>query len=172
MQINLNLKEFEDVKILDMTSGNRAIWFNKKHPLATYIDIRESVEPDFVMDSTNMSMFSAHTFNLIVFDPPHLNTGKNSNMAKQYGHFTTKEILATIEGCGREAHRVSKPNALMAFKWNDHDIKLDRALKLMADCWHPLFGQHLKNRVGSDSKSQSFWVMLLRKDLKGLKDER
>ena len=151
------------MKILDMSAGNRAIWFNKKNPLAIYIDKREIVKPDFVMDSTDMKMFCAHTFDLIVFDPPHLNTGKNSHMSKRYGHFTTKEILSTIEGSGREAHRVSKPNAFMAFKWNDHDIMLDRALKLFDEYWEPLFGQHLKNRGGSAATSQSFWVMLLRR---------
>lgn len=152
------------MKILDMSAGNRAIWFNKKHPLATYIDIRESVEPDFVMDSTYMKMFSPLTFDLIVFDPPHVNTGKNSDMSKRYGHHTTAQIKEIIIGSGKESHRVSRPNALMAFKWNDHDLKLDSVLELMSDYWEPLFGQHLKNRGGSGAKSQSFWVMLKRKD--------
>lgn len=152
------------MKILDMSAGNRAIWFNKTHPLAIYIDIRESVKPDFVMDSRNMKMFCADTFDLIVFDPPHVNFGKNANMSQRYGHHTTKEIRDIVEKSAKEAHRVAKKNALMAFKWNDHDQKLDKILSLMKYHWEPLFGQHLKNRGGSDAKSQSFWVMLRRLD--------
>lgn len=82
-------------------------------------------------------------------------------MAKFYGHWTTQEILDTVAGSAREAHRVSKPNGLMAFKWNDHDIKLDRVLALMPQ-WEPLFGHHMRNRGGPASVSQTYWVMLRR----------
>lgn len=149
------------MKILDMSSGNRAIWFNKRHPLATYIDIRESVEPDFVADSTDLAIMQDNTFDLIVFDPPHVNFGKNAKMSERYGHHTTEQIRSIIKGSGKEAHRVAKPNAFMAFKWNDHDQKLDSVLAMMPQ-WEPLFGQHLKNRGGADAKSQSFWCLLRR----------
>jgi hypothetical protein len=40
------------MRILDLTAGNRAIWFNKAHPLAVYIDKRAEVNPTIVADNT------------------------------------------------------------------------------------------------------------------------
>jgi hypothetical protein len=146
------------VKILDMSAGRRAVWFNKKHPMATYLDKRPEVDPDFVCDTKAIPQEVGTDFDLIVFDPPHMNCGPNSNMSKVYGYHTTKDILETIAGSGKEAHRVSKPNALMALKWNDHDIRLQRVLDLLPQ-WEPLFGHLTKDGPGS----KTYWVMLRRK---------
>lgn len=153
------------MRILDLSAGNRAIWLDKNNELATFIDIRPEVEPDVVCDSRSLPENIVGPFDLVVFDPPHVNFGVNGNMSKRYGHFNTETILDTIEKTSREAHRVTRSDALMAFKWNDHDQKLDKVLNLMSDFWRPLFGQHLKNRGGADAKSQSFWVLLLRKEV-------
>lgn len=160
-------KKVGGFKILDLSAGGRAIWYpgEKECDLTTYLDKRESMDPDIVCDSRELPEEWTNTYDLIVWDPPHLNCGPSSNMSKYYGHWTTKEILDTIEGTAPEAHRVAKQNALMAFKWNDHDIRLDRVVELMSNYWRPLFGHHLKNRGGSGAKSQSFWVMLLRRDV-------
>ena len=147
------------MKILDMSCGNRAIWFDKHHPFVSYIDIRESVKPDRVMDSTDMREFGDGIFDLIVFDPPHMNCGRNSGLSRSYGHHTTAQILNIIEGSGKEAHRVSKFNALMALKWNDHDIKLKKVFELLPQ-WEPLFGHLTKN--GPTAKSQTYWCMMRR----------
>lgn len=96
-------------------------------------------------------------YNLICWDPPHMNCGPNSNMSKTYGYHTTAEILDTIERTGSEAHRVSASNALMALKWNNHDIKLERVFKLLPK-WEPLFGHLTKD----GPRSQTYWVMLRR----------
>lgn len=74
-----------------------------------------------------------------------------------------KDILDTIKGSSSEAHRVSRPDALMAFKWNDCAKSLQVVLDLMSEHWRPLFGHHMRNRGGSAAKSQTYWVMLLRK---------
>jgi hypothetical protein len=37
--------------IVDLTAGNRAIWFNKNHPNAVFIDKRREVNPDIVADT-------------------------------------------------------------------------------------------------------------------------
>ena len=150
------------MKILDMSAGNRAMWFDKKNPLVTFLDRRAEVAPTFVCDTISIPPEVGSDFDLIVFDPPHLNTGANSAMSKRYGHSTTKDILETVRLSAKEAHRVSKPAALMAFKWNDHSITLDRALALMAEHWTPLFGSHMRNRGGSAARSQSYWVLLSR----------
>lgn len=143
------------MNILDMSAGNRAIWFNKRNPLCVYIDKRKSVKPDIVMNSMRLK-FPDKTFRLIVFDPPHVNFGKNSRMSKSYGHTTTAGIRKLIAASAREAHRVSKRDALMVFKWNDHDQKLPTILKLMSKYWQPLFGHLTKDGPGS----KTYWCLL------------
>lgn len=143
------------MKILDLTAGNRAIWFDKQHPLATYLDRRPEVSPDIVCDTTKIPAEVGDGFDLIVCDPPHMNCGPNSDMSKTYGYHTTFQILEDICATGKEAARVSKPNALMALKWNTHDIRIQRVFKLLGD-WEPLFGHHTKN----GPHSQTYWVML------------
>lgn len=145
-------------KILDLSAGKRAVWYDKNHPLAIYLDKRAEVNPTIVCDTRNIPDEAGTGFNLICWDPPHLNCGKNSNMSKVYGYHTTADILDTIEKTGREAHRVSAENALMAFKWNNHDIKLQRVFDLLPD-WEPLFGHLTKD----GTRSQTYWVMLKRR---------
>ena len=144
------------MKILDLSSGNRAVWFNKKHPLCLYLDKRESVKPDIVMNTNDITVESVGSgFDLIVWDPPHMNCGPNSNMSKAYGHHTTKEILETIEITGSKVINVCKPSALMALKWNSHDIRLQRVFDLLKG-WEPLFGHLTKD----GPRSQTYWCML------------
>ena len=147
------------MNIIDMSAGNRAVWFNKKHPDCIYIDIRESVNPDRVCDSRATGMNAGH-FDLVVFDPPHVNLGEKSDMARTYGHFTTVEIRDIIRRTSQEAHRISKPEALMAFKWNDHSQKLEKVLALMPE-WEPLFGHKTASRT--KHSSSTVWVMLKRR---------
>lgn len=147
------------MKILDLSAGYRGIWFDKLCPLATFLDKRSEVNPTVVCDTRNIPPEVGSDFDLICWDPPHMNCGPNSNMSKRYGYHTTAEILDTIEKTGLEAHRVSKENALMALKWNSHDIPLKRILNLLPK-WEPLFGHLTKSGPGS----QTYWVMLIRKD--------
>lgn len=112
------------MKILDLSAGKRAIWFNKNHPLATYLDKRPEVKPTIVCDTRQEIPGSG--YDLICWDPPHMNCGPNSNMSKVYGYHSTAEILDLIQKTGVNCHSVSNSNALMALKWNDHDIKLSR----------------------------------------------
>lgn len=151
------------MKILDMSAGNRAVWFNKNHPDCTYLDIRASVEPTVVADTRKLPSSIGKGYELIVFDPPHVNFGANAEMSKTYGHHTTEEIRDIIRGSASEAHRVSAPDALMAFKWNDHDQKLDKVLALMEEWWEPLFGHGTS--VRTKHSCQTYWVMLRRKEL-------
>lgn len=147
------------MKILDLSAGNRAIWYRKDHPFATFLDKRPEVKPTIVCDTRAIPPEVGYGYNLVVWDPPHMNCGPNSHMSKTYGYHTTAEIIDTIEKSSREAHRVTNPNALMAFKWNDHDLPLKRIFPLLTG-WEPLFGHLTKDGSGS----QSYWVMLLRKE--------
>ncbi len=145
------------MKILDLTAGRRAVWYDKNHPMACYVDKRSEVNPTIVADNTALPIPTGADFDLVVFDPPHLNCGKNSNMSRVYGHHTTKEILAMVEGAAKEAHRVTRSGATMALKWNNHDISLQRVFNLMPQ-WEPLFGHMTKD----GPRSQTYWCMLRR----------
>jgi hypothetical protein len=150
------------VKILDISAGQRAVWFDKNHPDATYVDVRPEVRPTVVADARELPPIVGAGFGLVVFDPPHVNGGKNGNISRDYGHHTSEEIRDIIRRSAQEAHRVTSPDALMAFKWNDHDQKLPRVLALMADWWEPLFG-HVTS-VRKKHVCQTYWVMLRRRD--------
>lgn len=147
------------MRILDLSAGNRAIWFNKEHPMATYLDVRPEVNPDVVCDTRELPKSVGFGYDLVVWDPPHCNTGKNSNMAKCYGHHTTAEILELLEKTSWQAYKVTKPEALMALKWNNHDIKLERVFKCLHPHWEPLFGHLTKD----GPRSQTYWVQLRRR---------
>jgi hypothetical protein len=154
------------MKILDMSAGNRAMWFDKNNPLATFLDLRPEVEPTIVCDTRAMPETVGQGYNLVVFDPPHTNFSANGAMSKIYGHHTGAEIDDTIRRSAAEAHRVSTPDALMAFKWSDRDKKLTTVLAFMSDWWEPLFGQIVNQRprrATSNQVSSTWWVMLRKK---------
>lgn len=146
------------MKIIDLSAGNRAVWFDKNYRDATYLDCRESANPDVICDSRK-TPFKDGEFDLVVFDPPHVNFGANAQMSKTYGHHTTSEIRDIVSGTSKEAYRITRTDALMALKWNDHDQKLDKILCLMSE-WEPLFGH--KTSIRTKHLSTTYWVMLRR----------
>jgi len=150
------------MKILDLSAGNRAVWFDKNYKDATFIDCRPEVNPTIVADTRKLPASVGNGYSLVVFDPPHVNFGANAEMSKTYGHHTTEDIRDIIQGSAKEAHRVSTPDALMAFKWNDHDQSFNRVLGLMSQWWEPLFGHKTSSRTKHSCQTQ--WVMLRRKD--------
>jgi hypothetical protein len=149
------------LRIIDLSAGNRAVWFDKTCPLATYVDIRPEVEPDVVADSRALPPAIGAGYDLVVFDPPHKNSAASGNMSKNYGHHTAEEITDIIRRTAAEAHRVTTPRGLMAFKWNDHTRKLSSVLPLLAPYWLPLFGHGVSHQQRA---SQTSWVMLLRSE--------
>jgi hypothetical protein len=148
------------MRILDISAGKRAVWCDKRHRDTVYVDVRPEVKPDIVADARALPLADGG-FDLVVFDPPHVNFGANSNKARDYGHHTTAAIREIVAGSAKEAWRVSRPGALMSFKWNDHDQKLAKVLALMAQWWEPLFG-HVTS-VRAKHVCQTQWVMLMRR---------
>lgn len=83
-------------RILDACCGGRMFWFDKQHPDAVYMDNRQidvissngqhfMVKPDILGDFRKMP-FDDNSFNLVVFDPPHLiYAGKSSWLRQKYG---------------------------------------------------------------------------------------
>lgn len=87
------------MKILDVCCGSRMFWYDKNEEHTTYMDIRKAVytakdrdlvrkieiAPDVQADWKHIP-FEDETFDLVVFDPPHLiRAGKTSWLAKKYG---------------------------------------------------------------------------------------
>ena len=150
------------MKIIDLSAGNRAIWFDRNHRDAVYVDVRHEVCPDIVADATALPDEVGDGYDLVVFDPPHKNNGANGNMARNYGHWDAEEIRRIVIGTAREAHRISKPTALMAFKWNDHSRRLHDVLVMLSPWWEPLFGHGARSQHRHGS--MTYWVMLRRRD--------
>lgn len=139
------------------------MWFDKNHRDAIYVDIRPEVNPTIVADARALPAEVGNEFNLIVFDPPHKNNGASGKMAHNYGHWTHAQIQKIVCECAKEAFRVARSDALMAFKWNDHSIKLDSALAWLAPWWEPLFGHGVSGQHRHGSMTS--WVMLRRREM-------
>ena len=154
-------------RIIDLSAGNRSMWFDRKDPTCTFVDKRPEVRPDIVADSRNLGETVGKDYDLVVFDPPHTNTGPNSDMSKTYGYLTGAEITDLIRSTAREAHRITRPGGLLSFKWSDRDRKLESVLPLFDPYWRPLFGQRLpagRRRASNDKITNTHWIMMLRRD--------
>lgn len=151
-------------KILDACCGSRMFWFDKNNPMVMFQDIRQEnhvlcdgrtleVKPDIVGDFRKME-FKDKTFNLVVFDPPHLKQlGKSSWMAKKYGVLGYHWRDDLLEGFN-ECMRVLKPNGILIFKWNEIQIKLNDVLEIFPK--QPLFG-HTSGKHG-----RTIWLAFIK----------
>ena len=143
-----------DKLILDMTAGSRMMWFNKHNELATFVDKRRlheklssghviDVNPDVLADWTLGLPFDDETYNLVLFDPPHLiHAGDNSWLAKKYGTLNPENWQEIIKIGFDEGMRVLKKNGILIFKWNDSQIPMRAILDTVGV--EPLFGQKLQ----------------------------
>ena len=158
------MKAPEGKKILDATCGNRSMWFNKQHPAAVYCDKRiehaltisgskraerkMDVVPDIQCDFTALP-FDDNSFQLVVFDPPHLTGAKETAwLVKKYGTLDENWPQMLRDGF-RECMRVLKPDGVLIFKWSEYDIDADKVWRAIGE--KPLFGHH------SGRKSRTFW---------------
>lgn len=150
--------------ILDACCGSKMMWFDKNDPRVVFADKRTEshilcdgrtleIRPDMEMDFTSMT-FEDNTFNLVVFDPPHLKSlGKNSWMAKKYGVLLPTwetDIRAGFDEC----MRVLKPNGVLIFKWNENQIKINKIIEVIGK--KPLFG-HPSGKTG-----QTIWMTFMK----------
>jgi SAM-dependent methyltransferase len=145
-------------------------WFDRNHPNALYIDkrcerheltdassaggFRElAIEPDMVADFTDLP-FAADSFALVVFDPPHLiRAGTKGWLAKKYGKLGDDWKTELRKGFA-ECFRVLRPEGVLVFKWNEHEVPLSQILALTPE--RPLFG----NRGGKAAKSH--WLVFMK----------
>ena len=162
-------------KILDATCGDRTIWFQKHEPHTTYCDIRREewegdfgkvlnkdgkkkhrhlvIAPDIQCDFTNLP-FNAYEFNLVVFDPPHIeNLGKDAWMRKAYGSLDG-DWRSMIRQGFKECMRVLKPGGVLIFKWSDISVSTREIINVIGQ--EPLFGHR------SGKKMNTHWMCFMR----------
>jgi DNA modification methylase len=131
------------------------MWFNKNNPDTIFADKRKEshvlsdgraleIYPDIQIDFTKMP-FKNNSFNLVVFDPPHLEKiGATSWLAKKYGKLFP-DWETEIKGGFDECMRVLKPNGVLIFKWNESQITLNKIINVIGQ--EPLFG-HTSGKNG------------------------
>ena len=156
-------------KILDVTCGDRTIWFQKNHPNTIYCDKRREewegvfgtakkrrhlvIDPDVQCDFTQLP-FDNNTFSLVVFDPPHIkNLTEKSWMRKEYGSLYDGWEQMIHDGfC--ECMRVLKTNGVLVFKWSDISISTREVINAIGQ--EPLFGHR------SGKKMNTHWMCFMK----------
>ena len=156
--------------ILDACCGGRTIWFTKEHPNALYIDNRTEkkglapsshhrggysfeVKPDQIMDFRSMDL-PDNSFKLVVWDPPHLKTLKETSIFyKKYGCLNAETWQSDLRAGFNECWRVLEDYGVLIFKWNETEISQKEVLSKFKV--KPLFG----HTTGSKSKTRWFCFM-------------
>lgn len=123
-------------QILDACCGGRMWWWEKDHPLALYMDVREaprgsvgeltgrqewnpswSCEPDVLGDFREMP-FADGSFQLVVFDPPHIVRESPAGInGLKYGALPPATEQDHLRRGISECWRVLAPGGTLVFKW-------------------------------------------------------
>ena len=152
--------------VLDACCGPRGMWFDKNDPRALFMDIRKEshinhypsgykktiIDPDVIGDFTNIDQ-PDNTFNLVVFDPPHITQEADGEITKRYGALKGDWKSMLRDGF-RECFRVLKPSGVLIFKWNETRIPVRDILALTDH--KPLFGHK------SGIKMQTHWICFIK----------
>jgi hypothetical protein len=159
-------------KILDPCCGSRMMWFDRLCEDAVFGDQRSEkitlidrshgrsdgtrvlrIEPNVILDFRNLP-YSAKSFKLVVFDPPHLiRVGAKSWMFKKYGKLKSTWRDDLKSGFA-ECFRVLESDGVLIFKWNETQIKISEVLSLAGH--QPLFGNT------SGKKSGTHWIVFMK----------
>ena len=125
-------------------------YFNKTNPDVLFNDIKSAnetlcdgrklvVDPDCKHDFRNLP-FGDKTFNLVIFDPPHLIwVGEKSWMFKKYGRLDKNTWREDLAAGFSECWRVLDNGGTLIFKWNETQIKIREILKCFSE--KPIMGQ-------------------------------
>jgi len=165
------------MKILDATCGGKQIWYQKNHPFVTFMDIRagcfnpktkdmkfrnvrmHKINPTLVADWKDIP-FDDEYFDMVVFDPPHLISKRNTKLSRlqiQYGTLYIDNWKNEIKKGINELFRVLKSEGIFILKWCENCKKVDEVLKLFP--YQPLFG----TRTGQANNTH--WIMFLKYDV-------
>ena len=153
------------MKILDPACGSKMFWFDKHEPHTTYTDIRDEelevkdrdytrrieIKPDRVADFKFLP-YRDFSFNLIIFDPPHLHkVGKTSWLAKKYGRLDKDTWRNELRQGFKELWRVLALDGVLLFKWSDTDISFKEVLELVGH--KPILG---------DKRGHTRWFVFIK----------
>lgn len=109
----------ETPKILDVTCGHRIFW-KKISGLydVTFSDVRSEVNPDYVMDvlSPTPEVLEKGPFDVIVFDPPHLDYSPTSMFFDKYGSLSDTELARILESVNGIFLKLVKDGGLVIAK--------------------------------------------------------
>ena len=173
--VPVKYEEKPKVKILDVTCGDRTIWFQKHEPHTIYCDKRREewegdfgktlrvdgkkkhrhlvIDPDIQCDFTCLP-FQDESFNLVVFDPPHIeNLSEGAWMRKSYGSLDG-DWKPMIRDGFKECMRVLKVGGTLVFKWSDISISTREILNVIGQ--EPLFGHR------SGKKMNTHWMCFMK----------
>ena len=152
--------------ILDPCCGSKMFYFDKQDPRVDFLDNRilsttlcdgRAIEivPDRIGCVTEIDAQNG-SYNLIVFDPPHLSSaGETGWQAIKYGKLP-KDWKDWMTKAFDECWRVLADNGTLVFKWYEYRIKLSEVLSC-APC-KPLLG----NRRPAQSKTH--WIVFFKDD--------
>ncbi len=152
-------------KVLDPCCGSRMFWFNKLDARALFGDIRQEehtlcdgrplvISPDVKMDFRALP-FDDKTFQLVVFDPPHLiRAGETGWQRKKYGSLNPETWRDDLRRGFAECFRVLRSEGVLIFKWNETKIRTSEILALTDH--KPLFG-HPSGKMGG-----THWICFLK----------
>lgn len=158
--------------VLDPCCGSRMMWFDRQHPNVIFGDCRRAtitvtdrshgradgtrtliVDPALQMDFRALP-FADGTFQLVVFDPPHLlRAGEKSWLAAKYGKLG-QDWRDDIRAGFRECFRVLVNGGVLVFKWNETHVGLREVLALTPQ--QPLFGHT------SGKKAHTHWMVFMK----------
>jgi SAM-dependent methyltransferase len=121
-------------QILDACCGGRMWWWDKAHPLATYMDISErpkgSVDhrpnwecrPDTIGDFRSMP-FADESFQLVLFDPPHIvRPNPSGRIVATFGALSPETEQDDLRRGFAECWRVLVAGGTLVFKWGAGSI--------------------------------------------------
>lgn len=154
------------MKVLDACCGGKMFWFDKNNPLTTFCDIRQidtvlcdnrvfRIQPDLIEDYKQLS-FRNNTFDMVVFDPPHLiHAGETSWLCQKYGKLS-KQYKDEFRLAFKELFRVLKSDGTLIFKWNEDQIKVSEILECSE--YNPMFGHK------SGKRQNTHWILFVKNE--------
>jgi len=165
------------MKILDATAGSRGIWVQKNHPYVTFMDKRKGkfvsyqspkdkrtyeVNPDVVASWDNMP-FKDETFDMVVFDPPHIIKKQKtpSRLEIQYSYLDKDIWRKTLKDAFINLFRVLKQDGIFILKWCESNKPIEDIIALSP--YPPLFANKTINH--NPKTKDSYMVVFLKYDV-------
>jgi len=161
---------YRTMEILEATTGNRSYWHDKQHPEVTFMDLRVERDGNFISEGYDIDPhhsytvlpdvqgdyrqlpFDDSTFDLVVFDPPHLVTNNGMKklhgiLKRQYGCLHAETWQRDIRLAFRELFRVMADHATLTFKFCDYHIGFNEILDEIPH--EPMYGTTVKSGTHS-----------------------